>query len=313
MRGQSRSDAGSTPRQQGNHTHSSVLATREPVSATGACAARRQIQKGLAAGGFDPGGADGLFGPRTRAAIRRARRRTVGRRRRGRAWAERRRRAPPALGSPAQAAAAFGTAAADARRRPGEVFRDCAECPEMVVLPRGDLAMGRYEVTVGEYRAFASATGGGAGDGCSTYGDGDSWRNPGFPRLVWLQCRGPVGNVAERTTDCWEAHNASNVANRSSRPSALSGRDHGRHGRPRLRAGRPPRRRGRLRTADGRTLRGNAASGVLGVRVRSRLPSGVSVGLVDRESLNLELGIDAQRREARCQAVRATASSDAPA
>ena len=33
-------------------------------------AARRRIQQGLAAGGFDPGGADGLFGPRTRAAIR---------------------------------------------------------------------------------------------------------------------------------------------------------------------------------------------------------------------------------------------------
>ena len=34
-------------------------------------AARRQIQQGLQAGGFDAGGADGLFGPRTRAAIRR--------------------------------------------------------------------------------------------------------------------------------------------------------------------------------------------------------------------------------------------------
>ena len=33
-------------------------------------AARRQIQQGLQAEGFDPGGADGLFGPRTRAAIR---------------------------------------------------------------------------------------------------------------------------------------------------------------------------------------------------------------------------------------------------
>ena len=33
-------------------------------------AARRQIQQGLQAGGFDPGGMDGLFGPRTRAAIR---------------------------------------------------------------------------------------------------------------------------------------------------------------------------------------------------------------------------------------------------
>ena len=48
-----------------------------------------------------------------------------------------------------------------------DVFRDCAECPEMVVLPGGGLAMGRYEVTVGEYRAFASATGGGSGSGCS--------------------------------------------------------------------------------------------------------------------------------------------------
>ena len=60
---------------------------------------------------------------------------------------------------------------------PGEVFRDCAACSEMVVLA-GGLAMGRDEVTVGEYRAFASATGGGAGGGCFTVGDGDSWRNP---------------------------------------------------------------------------------------------------------------------------------------
>ena len=33
-------------------------------------AVRRQIQQGLRAAGFDPGGADGLFGPRTRGAIR---------------------------------------------------------------------------------------------------------------------------------------------------------------------------------------------------------------------------------------------------
>ena len=52
----------------------------------------------------------------------------------------------------------------------------------MVVLAGGNLAMGRYEVTVGEYRAFASATGGGAGGGCITPGDGDSWRDPGFPQ-----------------------------------------------------------------------------------------------------------------------------------
>ena len=34
-------------------------------------ATRRQIQEGLHAEGFNPGGADGLFGPQTRAAIRR--------------------------------------------------------------------------------------------------------------------------------------------------------------------------------------------------------------------------------------------------
>ena len=64
---------------------------------------------------------------------------------------------------------------------PGEVFRDCEACPEMVVLPGSVLALGRYEVTLGEYRAFASATGGGAGGGCFAIGDGDySWRNPNF-------------------------------------------------------------------------------------------------------------------------------------
>ena len=58
----------------------------------------------------------------------------------------------------------------------GDVFRDCESCPEMVVLPGGGLALGRYEVTVGEYRAFASATGAGAEDCIG----GESWRDPGF-------------------------------------------------------------------------------------------------------------------------------------
>lgn len=79
--------------------------------------------------------------------------------------------------------ASFGGAVGvDAPRRPGDVFRDCPECREMVVLAGGGLAMGRYEVTVGEYRAFASATAGGAGGGCFTLGDGDSWRDPSFPQ-----------------------------------------------------------------------------------------------------------------------------------
>ena len=53
----------------------------------------------------------------------------------------------------------------------------------MVVLVGGVLAMGRYEVTVGEYRAFVSATGG-TGD--------DSWRDHWFPQTD----RHPVGFVS---------------------------------------------------------------------------------------------------------------------
>ena len=67
-----------------------------------------------------------------------------------------------------------------ARWPPGEVFRNCDLCPEMVVLPGSVLALGRYEVTVWEYRAFALATGGGASVGCN--GSGASWRYPGYPQ-----------------------------------------------------------------------------------------------------------------------------------
>ena len=67
----------------------------------------------------------------------------------------------------------------DARLQPGAVFRDCDECPEMVVMAGGGLALGRYEVTVGEYRAFVAATGGGADGGCNG-SDELSWRNPRF-------------------------------------------------------------------------------------------------------------------------------------
>ena len=69
----------------------------------------------------------------------------------------------PGAGAPASVSG-IASAGVDAPRRPGDVFRDCAECPEMMVLPGGGLAMGRYEVTVGEYRAFVSATGGTGND-----------------------------------------------------------------------------------------------------------------------------------------------------
>lgn len=99
--------------------------------------------------------------------------------------------------------------------------RDCAHCPEMVVIPAGRFVMGvapgeeertnlpaefrnrsepqrsvsvkrfsagRFEVKRGEYRAFAEATGR-TGEGCFAWrGDtfemkpANSWRNPGYPQ-----------------------------------------------------------------------------------------------------------------------------------
>ena len=104
--------------------------------------------------------------------------------------------------SGAGGASVGAVAGGDAPRRPGDVFRDCEECPEMVVLPGGGLAMGRYEVTVGEYRAFVSATGGGADD-CFGY----SWRDPGFPQtdrhpvtcVSWDDAQAYVSWLSRRT------------------------------------------------------------------------------------------------------------------
>lgn len=100
-----------------------------------------------------------------------------------------------------------------------KTFKDCAECPEMVVVPAGEFlmgadqieeareyltdefrnrsmplrqvkvgrfAVGKYEVTLGQYRTFAEATGRGS-EGCFTWLAGEyrmdlgrSWRNPGY-------------------------------------------------------------------------------------------------------------------------------------
>ena len=88
-----------------------------------------------------------------------------------------------AAGSPGSGSRTVG--GTDAPRRPGEVFRDCGECPEMVVIPAGTFRMGcvsgrncrdneqpvhavtisrpfalsKYEVTFEEYDRFTAATG----------------------------------------------------------------------------------------------------------------------------------------------------------
>ena len=106
-------------------------------------------------------------------------------------------------------------------RRPavGSVLRDCAQCPEMVVVPAGNFTMGSprseegrndnegpvhhvtiparfavgvYEVMRGEFGRFVSSTGRSMGNGCITFEDGEwkgrsgrSWRSPGFWQTDW--------------------------------------------------------------------------------------------------------------------------------
>lgn len=114
------------------------------------------------------------------------------------------------------------TSVTTAERAPGSVFRDCPDCPEMVAIPAGKFimgsssaekswaarqvgsadgladespqhavslppfALGRYDVTRGEYAAFVSETGYSAGDGCGRDSfkwqkrPELSWRHPGF-------------------------------------------------------------------------------------------------------------------------------------
>jgi formylglycine-generating enzyme required for sulfatase activity/dienelactone hydrolase len=107
-------------------------------------------------------------------------------------------------------------------RAPGSTFRDCGECPEMVLIPAGtftmgssdaekswaathgasaksvadeapqrtvslkSFALGKYDITRGEYAAFVRETGHPVGDGCGRDSfkwnkqKDLSWQNPGF-------------------------------------------------------------------------------------------------------------------------------------
>ena len=88
--------------------------------------------------------------------------------------------------------AAPATMSAETGVKPGATFRDCDNCPEMVVIPEGEFVMDRrerarpvrrgrpaahgahppirreqYDVTRGQWAAFVSAKQVGAGDGCA--------------------------------------------------------------------------------------------------------------------------------------------------
>lgn len=108
------------------------------------------------------------------------------------------------------------TAASGTRYAPGTRFRDCSDCPEMMVVPRGnfimgspptekyrferegpqhevkiarDFAVGVYHVTRAEYGAFARETKRATDGGCFVWSKKGwsedttkSWRSPGFPQ-----------------------------------------------------------------------------------------------------------------------------------
>ncbi len=127
--------------------------------------------------------------------------------------------------------------------QPGETFRDCAECPELVVVPAGDfemgapsgepgrydeegpqrhvhigqLAVGKFHVTRGQWAAFVTATNRGTSGGCAWSGlpsakndepdAAASWRNFGFPQddshpvvcLTYYDAQDYVRWLSERT------------------------------------------------------------------------------------------------------------------
>ena len=122
-----------------------------------------------------------------------------------------------------------------------DVFKDCITCPEIVVVPAGSFmmgslgreeghdhdedpqhrvtieepfAVGRYEVTRGEYAAFVNATGRTHGNSCFTYEGGEwkdragrSWSNPGFTQgedhpvvcVNWDDARAYVNWMSRKT------------------------------------------------------------------------------------------------------------------
>jgi len=113
----------------------------------------------------------------------------------------------PAAQRPATAsAAAF---ASSDLSTPGTAFKDCTECPEMVVIPAGrfemgsnngdddekpihnvriarSFAMGKFEVTRGQFAAFVGASGYVPDEGCRVWkgkwekDNSRGWRNPGY-------------------------------------------------------------------------------------------------------------------------------------
>ena len=85
------------------------------------------------------------------------------------------------------------------------VFTDCEDCPEMVALSEGDVALGRFEVTLAEYRAYAEAVPDVAAADCGNFRR--SWRAPGYLQtgrhpvacVSWNEAQDYVRWLSQRT------------------------------------------------------------------------------------------------------------------
>ena len=182
------------------------------------------VQRGLGSLEFDAGPADGLFGKKTRGAIK--------------GWQEAKgfEGTGYLTAEQAEALRAAGEevkVAVGINRKPketvkkgwkaGEVFKDCAECPEMVVIPAGEFmmgspdweggrqddegphhrvrigeayAVGKYEVTFEEWDACVT------GGGCRSYRPGDEGWGRGRRPVVnvsWEDVKAYVGWLSDKT------------------------------------------------------------------------------------------------------------------
>ena len=139
------------------------------------------------------------------------------------------------------ALSASASALVAAEPKPGSVIKDCADCPEVVVIPKGSFqmgsnlgeadrpetpirtitfakpfAMGRTEVTVGQFRAFMKATNYQISEGtCGMWVFSDqsptprTWENPGLKRKIaedepvvcvgWLDAKAYIKWISEKT------------------------------------------------------------------------------------------------------------------
>ena len=166
---------------------------------------RRLIQVGLNALGHEAGGIDGIFGSRTRGAIR--------------SYQVASNAEATGYLTPDQAKALIATGEGSMGQslpvepkdtqgsfgfnseRPGAVIKDCKTCPEMVVVPAGRFnmgspetedgrdqdegpqhwvdmpafAIGKHEITRGQFAQFVRATGHETGDSCWSY-EGEEWK-----------------------------------------------------------------------------------------------------------------------------------------